>query len=52
MQQRIANLKLAATFTTPQAIAEIQYKDLSAATHECDLFLRCAQGSVAKLVEK
>src|SRR5215813_1012911 len=43
MQQRIANLKLAATFTTPQVIAEIQYKDLSAATHECDLFLRCTQ---------
>jgi len=34
MQQRIANMKLAATFTTPQAIAEIQYKDLSAATYE------------------
>src|SRR5215469_17757051 len=39
MQQRIATLKLAATFTTRQAIAEIQYKDLGAATHECDLFL-------------
>ena len=30
MQQRIASLKLAATFTTPQAIAEIQYNYIRA----------------------
>lgn len=52
MQQRIANLKLAATFTTPQAIAEIQYKDLSAATHECDLFLRCAQAQPQQFTDR
>ncbi|MGE0820662.1 MAG: methionine synthase [Candidatus Binatia bacterium] len=52
MQQRITNLKLAATFTTPQAIAEIQYTDLSAATQECDLFLRCAQAQPQQFTDR
>ena len=43
MQQRMKNLKLAATFTTPQAIADVQYTNTNPATQECDLFLRCAQ---------
>jgi len=42
-QKRMAHVTVAATFTTPQAVAEIEYTDLSAATQECDLFLRCTQ---------
>lgn len=52
MQQRMKNLKLAATFTTPQAIAEIQYTDLSAATQESDLFLRCAQAQSQQFTDR
>jgi 5-methyltetrahydropteroyltriglutamate--homocysteine methyltransferase len=30
--------------TTPQAVAEVEYADLSEAERECDQFLRCLQG--------
>jgi 5-methyltetrahydropteroyltriglutamate--homocysteine methyltransferase len=35
----------------PQAVAEIEYADLSEAAHECDLFARCAAALPARFVE-
>ena len=51
-QQRMAQVKTTAAFTTPQAIAEIQYTDLSAATQECNLFLRCAQAHPQQFTDR
>ena len=51
-QQRMAQVKTTAAFTTPQAIAEIEYTDLSAATQECDLFLRCAQAQPQQFTDR
>ena len=51
-QKRLAQVKTTAAFTTPQAVAEIQYNDLSAATQECDLFLRCAQAQLRQFTDR
>ncbi len=36
----------------PQAIAEVEYTDLSEATRECDLFLRATDGRPRKFVDR
>jgi len=51
-QNRMAHQTTAAILTTPQAIAEIEYKDLSAATQECDLFVRCINGLPQKFTDR
>jgi 5-methyltetrahydropteroyltriglutamate--homocysteine methyltransferase len=39
-------------FNAPQAIAEVQYTDLSPAANECDLFLRCTDEWPQKFTER
>jgi methionine synthase II (cobalamin-independent) len=51
-QQRMAHQTIAAAFTTPQAVAEIDYTDLSAAEQECDLFVRCSQSQPQQFTER
>ena len=51
-QKRMAHMKTAAAFTTPQAVADIEYTDLSAATQECNLFLRCTQAQPQQFVDR
>jgi 5-methyltetrahydropteroyltriglutamate--homocysteine methyltransferase len=36
----------------PQAVAEVQYDDLSEAARECDLFLRCTRAAPRQFVER
>jgi 5-methyltetrahydropteroyltriglutamate--homocysteine methyltransferase len=51
-QKRLAQQTTAAVLTTPQAIAEIAYTDLSAATQECELFLRCTEAHPQQFTER
>jgi len=51
-QKRMAHITTAAAFITPQAVAEIEYTDLSAAMQECDLFLRCTKESQRQFTDR
>jgi len=51
-QKRMAHATVAATFTTPQALAEIEYTDLSGAIAECDLFLQIAGGESTQFADR
>ena len=51
-QKKMAHATIAATFTTPQAISEIQYTDLNAAIEECDLFTRCVAEQSAQFADR
>ncbi|MBI3329511.1 MAG: methionine synthase, partial [Nitrospinae bacterium] len=42
----------ARTSNAPQAVAEIEYADLSEAAKECDLFLRCTDAHPQKFTER
>src|SRR5215813_4284277 len=51
-QKRMAHQTTAAALTTPQAIAEIEYNDLSAAAQECEIFVRCAQAHPQQFTDR
>jgi 5-methyltetrahydropteroyltriglutamate--homocysteine methyltransferase len=50
MQRR--NIMRAKVFNAPQAIADVQYKDLSGAQKECAMFQRCAAGLAQSFTER
>lgn len=50
-QKQMAHATVAATFTTPQALAEIEYTDLNDAIEECDLFTRCAESQAKRFAD-
>jgi 5-methyltetrahydropteroyltriglutamate--homocysteine methyltransferase len=51
-QKRMAQQTTTAVLTTPQAIAEIEYNDLSAAAQKCDLFVRCTQTHPRQFIDR
>jgi len=51
-QARVAQMGMNAILSTPQAVAAVEYTDLSAAEQECTLFLRCTQEHPQQFTER
>lgn len=51
-QARVAHMGMNAILSTPQAVAAVEYTDLSAAEQECALFSRCTQEHPRQFTER